>query len=233
MRVNIPLTRMLQMKIKALLLTLVVIFSTFTMNSCKKEEKDREYNESEVLAAAVDLIKKSEVLNEIYYGHGIEYDIGDTSNANGYYYPADLISLDKFGVTNVDDIKRLTRECFTVGQSDYMINTTLSPIRDSNGDIVYFARYYQEYETLNQNVEKCIMVYSKYEPLLVDTVEYFYDTVRVVDVEGEIIKVEIGAKATSPSGDVQEKKIVINLLEEENGFRIDSPTYVRNTQIQE
>ena len=203
------------------------------MNSCKKKVKDREYNEAEVLAAAVDLIKKSEKLNEIYYGYGIEYDIGDTSNANGYYYPADLMSLDKFGVTNVDGIKRLTRECFTTRQSDYMINTVLSPIRDSNGDIVYFARYYQEYETLNENVEKCVMVYSKYEPFLVDTVVYLYDTVRVVDVDGEIIKVEIGAIATSPDGNVQEKKIVIDFLEEANGFRIDSPTYVRNTQIQE
>lgn len=221
------------MKIKALLLTLVVIFSTFTMNSCKKEEKDREYNESEVLAAAVDLIKKSEVLNEIYYGHGIEYDIGDTSNANGYYYPADLISLDKFGVTNVDDIKRLTRECFTVGQSDYMINTTLSPIRDSNGDIVYFARYYQEYETLNQNVEKCIMVYSKYEVLLKDKIEYLYDTVRIFDVDGETIYVNIDVKVTNSEGNVQEKTLKIGLIEEKNGFRIDTPTYARNSQFEE
>lgn len=221
------------MKIKAFLLTLVVIFSAFSLNSCKEKVKDREYNESEVLEAARTLIKKSETLNEIYYGHGIEYDIGDTSNANGYYYPADLMSLDKYGVTNVEDIKRLTRECFTTGQSDYMINTVLSSIRDSSGDVIYFARYYQEYETLNENVEKCVMVYSKYEVLLVDTVEYLYDTLRVVDVEGEIIKVQLEVKATSPQGSIQTKKVVVNLLEEDNGFRIDSPTYVRNTEIQE
>ena len=221
------------MKIKAFLLTLVVIFSAFSLNSCKEKVKDREYNESEVLEAARTLIKKSETLNEIYYGHGIEYDIGDTSNANGYYYPADLMSLDKYGVTNVEDIKRLTRECSTTGQSDYMINTVLSSIRDSNGDVIYFARYYQEYETLNENVEKCVMVYSKYEVLLVDTVEYLYDTLRVVDVEGEIIKVQLEVKAISPQGSIQTKKVVVNLLEEDNGFRIDSPTYVRNTEIQE
>ncbi len=221
------------MKIKAFLLTLVVIFSAFSLNSCKEKVKDREYNEGEVLEAARTLIKKSETLNEIYYGHGIEYDIGDTSNANGYYYPADLMSLDKYGVTNVEDIKRLTRECFTTGQSDYMINTVLSSIRDSSGDIIYFARYYQEYETLNESVEKCVMVYSRYEVLLVDTVEYLYDTLRVVDVEGEIIKVEIEAKATSPKGSTQTKRVIINLIEEDNGFRIDSPTYVRNTEIQE
>ena len=75
------------------------------------------------------------------------------------------------------------------------------------------------------------MVYSKYEILLKDTVEYLYDTVRVADVEGQIIIVEIDVRATNSDGDVQEKKIKINLLEEKDGFRIDSPTYARNTNI--
>ena len=224
--------------ISAVLLISVTLGSVSSCKSIKETvqkifEKDREYNEAEVISAAKELLSKAQRLNEIYYGHGIEYDASDISNANGYYYPADIMSLDKFGVTSLDDIKALTRECFTTGQSDYMINTVLSSIRDGSGDIIFFARYYQEYETLSENVKKCLMVYSKYEPLLVDTIEYFYDTVKVVDVEGEIIKVEIEVKATSPSGDVQMKKVVVNLLEEENGFRLDSPTYVRNTQNQE
>ena len=53
------------MKIKAFLLTIVVIFSVFSTISCKKdnEVKDREYDEQEVITSAVDLIKKSEILN--------------------------------------------------------------------------------------------------------------------------------------------------------------------------
>ena len=97
--------RKLLMKIKAFLLTIVVIFSVFGTNSCKKEVKDRDYDEAQVLAAAKDLIQKSEKLNDIYYGYGIEADTGDINNANGYYYPADVLSLEKFGVETVNDIK--------------------------------------------------------------------------------------------------------------------------------
>ena len=155
------------MKIKAFLLTIVVIFSVFNIKSCKKEEvKDREYNEEEVIAAAKDLIKKSEKLNEIYYGYGIKGDTNDLDNASGYYYPADVLSLSEFGVQTIEDIKNLTKECYTKSQSEYMINNTFSPVRDSNGDIIHFSRYYQEYDTFNRNEKKCIMVYTKYKPLL-------------------------------------------------------------------
>ena len=224
------------MKIKAFILTVAIIFSAFTLASCEKKVKDREYNEQEVIAAAKELIKKSEKLNEIYYGHGIECDTSDENNANGYYYPADILSCEKFGIHTINELKAFTRECFTVTQSDLMINNTLSPIRDTNGDIIHFARYYQEYNTLDTSEEKCIMVYSEYEPLLTDKVEYLYDTVRVHDVEGEIITVAIDVKVEKVDNGVLQRlqmatTIYVNLLEESNGFRIDSPTYVKfNTQ---
>ena len=200
------------MKIKAFLLTLVVILNLFTVVSCKEKEKDREYDEQIVISAAKDLIKKSEKLNEIYYGYGIEYNSSEGNDANGYYFPADILSCEKYGVTNVDDIKRLTRECFSTSQSNYMINTVLSSVKDEDENIIQFSRYYQEYDSLNTSEEKCIMVYSKYEPFLLDKVEYLYDTVRVCDVQGDIIVVEIEVKATNASGNVQQKKIKINLL---------------------
>ena len=113
-----------------------------------------------------------------------------------------------------------------------MINTVLSSVKDEDENIIQFSRYYQEYDSLNASEEKCIMVYSKYEPFLLDKVEYLYDTVRVCDVQGDIIVVEIEVKATNASGNVQQKKIKINLIEEAHGFRLDSPTYARNTNIQ-
>ena len=114
-----------------------------------------------------------------------------------------------------------------------MINTVLSPVRDTNGDIIYFSRYYQAYEVLDPNTEKCIMVYSKYEVLLKDKIEYLYDTVRIFDVDGETIYVNIDVKVTNSEGNVQEKTLKIGLIEEKNGFRIDTPTYARNSQFEE
>ena len=158
MKTQLPKRKHL-MKIKAFLLTLVVIFSVFNINSCKKEVKDRDYDEAQVLAAAKDLIQKSEKLNDIYYGYGIEADTGDINNANGYYYPADVLSLEKFGVETVNDIKALTRACFTTAQAEYMMNNTFASVKDTNGDIIHFARYYQENDSLDLNETKCIMVY--------------------------------------------------------------------------
>lgn len=223
------------MKIKVFLLTIVVIFSVFSTISCKEnnEVKDREYDEQEVIASAVDLIKKSEILNDIYYGYGIECDTGDINNANGYYFPADVLSLNKFGIESFEDIKKLTRECFTDAQSSLMFNTVLSSVKDTNGNIIHFARYYPEYETLDPTAEKCIMVYSKYEVLLKDKIEYLYDTVRVFDVEGETIYVNIDVKVTNSKGNVQDKTLKIGLIEEESGFRIDTPTYARNSNFEE
>ena len=225
------------MKIKAFLLTIVVIFSVFCTVSCKNKDtdkkKDREYNEQEVLNSAVDLIKKSEVLNEIYYGHGIECDTGDINNSSGYYFPADILSLNKFGIEKFDDIKTLTRACFTEAQSDLMINTVLNSVKDTSGNIINLARYYPAYDTLNPSVETCIMVYSKYNVLLKDEVEYLYDTVRVSDVDGDTIYVEIDVKVKNSKGSIQEKTLKIGLIEENNGFRIDTPTYARNSNFEE
>ena len=58
------------MRNKALLLTIVVIIALFSCVSCGN---NRDYDEIEVIEAAKDLIKKSEKLNDIYYGYGIQY----------------------------------------------------------------------------------------------------------------------------------------------------------------
>ena len=82
------------MKNKAFLLTIVVIMSLLLCVSCGN---DRDYDAAEVIGAAKELIKKSEKLNDIYYGYGIQYEKNE-SEANGSYYPADYTSLSKFGV---------------------------------------------------------------------------------------------------------------------------------------
>lgn len=219
------------MKIKSLLITIVVIFSVFTISACKKDKKEnRDYDEAEVIAAAKELIKKSEAVNEIYYGYGIEGDTSDVNNSDGNYFPADILSTEKFGVETVEDIKTLTRECYTSAYSEVLINTVLFPTKDESGSIIDFARYYQKYDTLDTSKPLCIMVYSKYDRIwLTDKIEYLYDTVRVSGVDGEIIKVSITVNVTNSEGHTETKDIEIDILEEKNGFRLDEPTYVRHS----
>ena len=215
------------MKNKLFLLTIVVIIALFACVSCSN---DREYDENEVIANAKILISKSEKLNDIYYGHGIKYT-KDESAGNGIYYPADYFSLNEFGVQTVNDIKNLTVECFTKEYSDLIINTKLAQVSDDEGIQVY-ARYYQKYNALD-NSEECIMVNKNAVIYLTDTVIYDYSSIHVSRVEGEEVFVKISATVITEDGKTQTKEIEISLLEEENGWRINSPTYVRYFDRQE
>ena len=58
-------------------------------------EKDREYNEAEVLAATADLIEKSLPLNEMFYGKGIAYTVSLDSIIGVSMYQ--LLSNDRTG----------------------------------------------------------------------------------------------------------------------------------------
>ena len=209
------------MKNKLFLLTIVVIISLFFCVSCGK---DRKYNEDEVIKAAEELIKKSEMLNDIYYGKGIDY-IKDESTADGAYYEADYISLNRFGVENINDIKNMTYECFTKNLSSSMINTILTSVSDDDG-IQRYSRYYQKYNALD-NKEECIMVYKDAIVYLTDDVVYDYSSIRISRVEKEEVFVKISVSVTDKEKRTQTKEIEISLLEESDGWRINSPTYTK------
>ena len=209
---------------KVVSLTLVVIIALFSLISC---EKDREYDEQEVLSAANTLIKKSELINEMFYGKGLAF-IDDKNNANGNYYMADPVSQEMFGVQTVDDMKALVREAFSVDYSNLVINTTLSSVSDDSG-IQGLARYYQKTNALDDTPE-CIMVLNDDERIMLkDSVKYHYDTLAVIGSEGEHVKVKIAVTVTNSDNKSQEKTLEIKLIEESGEWRIDSPTYARYT----
>ncbi len=209
-------------KITAILLTIVVITTVF-LGSCAK---NRDYVESEVLEAAERLIRKSVKLNEIYWGEGIAHD-QDKSEANGAYYRASSASCSHYGINTIDDLTQLTRETFTVDMSNLIINTKLSSISDEDGIQIY-ARYYQKYSALDDTPE-CIMVYDNAEVFLKDDVIYRYETLRVSRVKGESIFVGIDVTVINDEGDIQSSTLEIELIEEDAGFRLNSPTYKRYT----
>ena len=209
------------MKIKALLLTIVLIFTVICGVSCSK---DREYDEQEVMNAAKNLIKKSETLNDIYYGEGIAYEMNE-SEANGAYYKADSVSLKKLGIETVDDIKVMTKETFSASLSSSIIATKLESVSDDSG-IKGYARYYQKYNALDGS-EECIMVYKLAEVYLTDEVIYLYDTLRIIGSEEEEVLAEIDVNVKNKDGDEQIQTLKFTLIEDSSGWRINSPTYVK------
>ena len=197
-------------KVVSLILAAVLILA---LASCGGE-KNRTYDEAEVKTAAERLIKKTELLNKILWGEGIPY-IDEAIYASGKYYAADPIYLYNHGFMILDDI---IEECEQVFSTSYLVSIRTSVFSSSAGDygMAGYTRYYQGSEN--------IMVYTDYIPLLTDTVEYDYENINVKGSVGEKVSVEIPVKVTR--GDLsQERIITISLVEEDDGWKIDSPTY--------
>lgn len=204
---------------KKLLSIIMIISLVGLLFSCK----DRKYDEAEVKAAAEELIKTSEVLNEVFWGRGIDY-IEDANTGNGYYREASYSALKKLGFSTISELEKMTRATFSESYADSALSTTVSSISDEDG-VQILARYYQKYTDETYTEPQCIMVYTVAVPLLLDKVEYDYSSLRVTHSKKETVYVEIDCKVTTNEGKSQTKTIEIGLVEEEDGWRIDTPTY--------
>ncbi len=202
----------------ALILVICTLLFTF-LTSC-----DRKYDEAEVISEAKVLLEKSNLLNEIYYGRGIEYLSG--INDNGYYSEASPLYLDRAGFKTVDELKRKTEEVFSVRYCLNLYEVAFEGVLDDVGEIIYMSRYYQKYvDDLPALGPECIMVYTRYEPLFTSKVEYDCDTVRVNDVKKETLYLSVMATVTSPEGKSQQREIRFTMFEENGGWRLDSSTF--------
>ena len=200
----------------SLILAVLMLLSVLTLTSC-----NRKYDEEEVLEAAKKLLKEAEVLNEIYYGSGIEYF--DSEEEIGYYRKANPMHLEELGFSTIDELKKKTEQTFSAKYSETVYSTILSSMTDGDG-IVSLARYYQAYdEETNQPTH--IMVYSKFSLMLKSDIEYDYSTLTVVGSKKEKVEVTVEATLTNSEGQTQRTTISIMLVEEENGWRINNPTY--------
>ncbi len=192
----------------ALLLTLPLI-----LFSCG--EQNRKYDGEAVVEAAIELIKKSEDLNEIFWGRGIAY-LENDADRNGYYYAADPDSLARFGIENISDLRIKTLATFSAGYADTIFNTVLSPLGDEDTGIVGYTRYFQSNDK--------IMVFSKYTALLNDDVTYLYDTLKATHSKGETVFVSLDVMIKRGEKE-QKRTIEVGLIEEEGVWKIDTPTY--------
>ena len=205
---------------------IAIIFSLLLSLCLFSCESNREYDEGEVISAAEALIKKSILMNEIFYGDGIPY-VKNESLASGYYYPADEIYLENAGFSTVEQLEATLREVYSTALSDIIIETKLNPVSDDEG-IKSFARYYQKYSSIEEDATpECIMVYSLSDVLLDSDVEYDYSSITVLGSKGESVKVQMMATVTNSEGDSQKRAITVSLIEEENGWRLDTPSYLR------
>ena len=200
---------------KKIISVILIAVSLLLLSSC---DSGMSYDEAEVKAAAKDLISKAEKYNDIFWGDGIPY-LEDNNYRNGNYYAADIITLDELGFTRIDDIYLKAANIYS---ADYL-EDILAGVFGIRGNEFYnsgLVRYYQETEY--------IMVNSTYKPLLVDEVEYLYDTIEVLGSDSDTVFIKIMIKVTRVEGDevlTQTREKEIDLVKEDGKWLIDSPTY--------
>lgn len=201
---------------KKILCILVMLSLVFSVVSCGG--RDRKYDAGEVKTAAEMLIKKSRTLNDIYWGAGIRY-YEDENYVDGSFYPADPIHLVDLGFETVKELREKTEKVFSKGYSEVIFENAF--VADDDGELALMKRYYQGID--------CIMVNSKSTVFLTDKVTYLFDTLEATHSEGDVVFVSINVRVERDEN-TQERTIKIGLVEQEDGWRIDTPTYVSYRQ---
>ena len=201
----------------SLILVIIIAVSAFNLTACNK---NRDFDEAEVVDAAKKLLKEAELLNFIYYGSGIRYHESDESKGN--YHKANSDHLLELGFVTIDELKVMTAKTFSVAYCARLNSTILSALRDDSV-LVSTARYYQATDDAGNITH--IMVNSNFEPLFKDTIVYDYESVKADKSVREKVYVTVNATVTNVEGASQAVTLTVNLVEEVDGWRIDNPTY--------
>lgn len=209
----------------AALLVGIVVWVIVASVTREKPVKNREYDEAEVLAAANALIPSSLPLNDIFWGKGIPY-IDDSNLAEGNYYPADIAYLSSLGALTIEDIKTKAREVYSDDICNWIFDTVFSSVT-ADGVTPTLARYAQKWGGENLDEPESILVLKGVDFLLEDTVEYDLVNVEVKGSEGERVKLLYLVKVTNPDGEFMFVNKEIAIVEQEDGWRLDTPTYAR------
>lgn len=205
---------------KIISLLLVLSLSLLSLISCG----DRKYDEAEVKAAARTLIADSVILNEIFWGSGIPY-VDDQNTSDGIYFEAYYAYHKNLGFETVDELMEMTGKVFSEKQCSLIESTILSSV--TVGDEVYsLARYYQKVSALDNKTPVCIMVNTDCKNLLIGEAVYDLDSIEVIGSEKKTVYVTVDATVTYEDYEPQTRSIRVALVEEDAGWRIDSPTYL-------
>ena len=202
--------------VKIVALVLIMATLPLCLASC-----DRSYDEAEVKAAATALIKASAQLNEIYYGKGIRY-LEYSENNVSLYCEADPTHLEELGFRTVAELKAKTKEVFSTAHAESMFASTLKGTGTSQ-----MSRYYQQYDDNKADRKPLyIMVHKEYKPLMNGEMVYDFNTLKIIDSEGEYVNATIDATVVYGEK-TQTHTLNLRLIEEESGWRLACTTFAK------
>ncbi len=205
---------------KIISILLVLSLSLLALVSCG----DRKYDEAEVKAVARTLISDSVILNDIFWGSGLPYT-DDLNTSDGVYFEAYYYYHKNLGFETLDELMTIAEKTFSEKQCSLIESTILSSVTVEE-EVYSLARYYQKLSAKDNKTPQCIMVNTTWQNLLIGKAEYDLDSIEVIGSEKKIVYVTVDATVTYENYEPQKRNIRVALIEEDAGWRIDSPTYI-------
>lgn len=207
------MTKINKNSIRLACIALVFIF-VLGLTGCQKK-----LTEEEATLKVAELVEASYELNEIVFGEGLEYIETEESKNTRY---ALVKENDKYN--SKYDIEVAINKVFSVKYSTTMKNTAFEGQSGAVGGTGVPARYIENKQGFLVLKEKTVHDESIDGEKLdegyfsIDVLKYDTSTIEIKKISRRFIE----AYVTSLGG---EQTILVTLILEENGWRIDSPTY--------
>ncbi len=172
----------------------------------------RRIGKSEIAAVLPELVEKSQVLNEIYFGDGFPPDGSAALPENGYYY----VDSEYYGFYSIEQIKEATEAVFTPEYSYILYASAFDGL--TSGDSVTPPRYTEGELGLMQSVHST--VYNLAERT------FDYETLKLKKANRS--RATVSVKTTDGDGNTATIEMIVVRTADESGnhsYRLDSPTY--------
>lgn len=195
------------------------------------EGGDIVYDEAEVRAAAIERLKESVLLNEIFYGAGMPELEGASDDLIGGYVPIDPAYAESHGLNSVDDLKLLVQNTFSYTMYGDIERLFLT---GASGDGTNFAHYIDgqgEKDEDGNREHLGIFVWVNRVPEYdrqstvrpTQTTSFDYDSVTVIGAEGNRVKIEVNCTVRD-SRDGREVNVrrALYLVNEYGRWKLDS-----------
>ncbi len=198
---------------KKLISFLILLILLLNISACSEEKYSRE----DIVDEMGILLEESQLLNEIYFGEGIPLKVG--GHTVGVYAEADMSSFAaKHGLKDIESIRAKTAEVFSISMCAWLDELAFHSFK--TGMTVEGSRYYEDPEK-----EGRIMVRTTAEVYVNGKVTYDLSSLTIVSQRKNMVNTELLATVTTPEGKQRSDIIKVDLIKEQDGWRLHSPTY--------
>jgi len=177
----------------------------FSLVSCSS------HSDEEIIEAAKELIEKSYVINEIYYGKGLPITEEDSLGFASNYAIVDT----SCGFASIEDIKKATAEVYAADYCEHLYVIAFEGLSTEDDQSVCYARFLDDY------ADKLTM--------LKDVATTGVDLNRTYDFSTIVVEKCVRDMATikvmSLVDGEEDEELTINLILENGQWKLNTPTY--------